>query len=392
MWKKFIRCCKQILPLMKNSLLPSLLLFLTLGIYFIAAPLNTHWLLLLHIGFLILSFICCLILLYANRNRPLFFIITITLGYCLLNYLKYYHGTIYNLSNDFYNLTFFMGLLILFFYFLPNRPFFCLDTVGFIAIIFLSLAIGEHLGRQNIGIDFSRFHYNNLGLQIFGLSLYLTILIIMLIHSSIKNDILTSALFFATIDITLALYLSDRPTPLALFFFSAIFTILCGIIHTLCYDRYKDSITGLNNGNAFIKAASSLPAKYGLGIICIDNYKQLAQIFRQSGINEIAAMISRKIKEIEPQAELYRCGSDEFIIIFNGAEKGETYTKTENLRRNIAASEFYLSHRKKPLKLTVSCSVADKKRSDIDVFGVFIRARKILQKTYKFTQNITSQA
>ena len=392
MWKKFTRCLKQILPLMKNSLLPAALLYLTFAVYFSAEQLDEHWLSLLHIGFFILSLSGCALLSYFNRNRPLFFIITVGICYCLINYLKFYHGTIYNLSPDYYNLVFFMGILLLFFYFLPDRPFFSIDTVHFLLIIFISLALGEHLSRTNIGIDFSQLICNGCGLQIFGLSLFLSVLIVMLIHSSIKNDILTTSLFFATIEIMLGLYLSDRPTPLALFFFGAMLTVFCGIIHALCYNRFKDGITGLSNGNSFIKDAPSLPAKYGLGIVCIDNYKHLAQVFKQTGINEIVAMVAQRIQDLEPQARVYRCGADEFILLLTGAEKGETFSKIDNLRRNIAASEFYLKGRKKVLKLTVSCSVADKKRSDLDVFAVFIRARKILQKTYKFTQNITSQA
>lgn len=377
---------------MKNSLLPATLLYLTFGFYFSAAPFDENWLSLLHVGFFILSISTCALLFYFNRNRPLFFIIILTIGYCLINYLKYYHGTIYNLSDDYFNLIFFSGILLLFFYFLPNRPFFSIDTLQFLLIIFIGLALGEHLSRNQIGIDFSPLICNGCGLQIFGLSLYLSILIIMLVHSSVKNDILTTGLFFATVEVMMGLYLSDRPTPLVLFFFSANLTVFCSLIHAICHDRYKDNISGLDNGNSFIKNAPSLPAKYGLGIICIDNYKHLAQVFKQSGINEIVTLIAQKICKTEPTAQVYRCGADEFIIIFTGAEKGETFTKVDNLRRNIAASEFYLRGRKKVLKLTVSCSVADKKRSDLDVFAVFVRARKILQKTYKFTQNITSQA
>ena len=134
--------------------------------------------------------------------------------------------------------------------------------------------------------------------------------------------------------------------------------------------------------------------KYGLkaAIVCIDDYKHLAQIFKKSGIDEIVVMIAKKICELEPDAHVYRCGADEFIVIFPAAEKGASFARVDNIRRTVAASEFLLSGRKKALKLTVSCSVADKKRSDADIFEVFMRARKILQKTYKFTQNITSQA
>ena len=89
---------------------------------------------------------------------------------------------------------------------------------------------------------------------------------------------------------------------------------------------------------------------------------------------------------------LFRCTPDEFVIIFPQAEKGTSYNRLDEIRRQIAASEFILPRIKKPVKLTVSCSIADKKRSDSNVSDVFIRAHRALQKTYKFTQNITSKA
>ena len=103
-------------------------------------------------------------------------------------------------------------------------------------------------------------------------------------------------------------------------------------------------------------------------------------------------MISKKITETEPEAMLYRCTPDEFVILFPNAEKGTSFNRLDEIRRRIAASEFMLNKVKRPLKITVSCSIADKKRSDGNVSDVFIRAHRILQKTYKFTQNITSQA
>lgn len=392
MWKKYVGYIKQILPLMKNSLLPALLLAATLICFLTAAPLPREWQHFFHIGFFVLCFAVGGILACFNRNRPLFFVLVMLIVYCLINYLKYSDGIIYNLSADYENLAFFSAAAFLFFYFLPNRPFFSRDTVNFILVVFATLAIGEQLGRHGIGIDFSHFTCNGCGLQIFALAVFLTVLSVMLVHSSIEDDILSTSLFFASISIMLGFYLSDRPTPLALFFFAAAAIIFSGLIHTLFYASRKDTVTGLDNGNTFIRISDSLPLKYGLGIVCIDDYKQLLQVFRRSGIHEIVRMVAGKIRELEPDAYVFRCGADEFIIIFPEAEKGTSFARVDHIRRSIAASEFYLSRRKKPLKLTVSCSVADKKRSDADVFAVFVRARKILQKAYKFTQNITSQA
>ena len=51
MWKKYAGYLKQILPLMKNSLLPVLLLGTALGLYFMLAPFSEKIQRFFHIGF-----------------------------------------------------------------------------------------------------------------------------------------------------------------------------------------------------------------------------------------------------------------------------------------------------------------------------------------------------
>jgi len=392
MLKKVAGYLKQIVPLMQNSLLPAFFLCVALIFYFSLEPFDKSVLQFFHLGFFAVNFITICLLVYFNQSRPLFYILVMMLSYMLINYLKYQHGIIYYLTPGYFNLAFFAVAGLLFFYFLPNRRLCNKETVGFILIILAAFSLGEQMGNQNISIDFSFSRCMGCGLQSFAFALFFTAVVIMMFNSSVTDEILTTALFFATVSIMLGFYFSLRPSSLVIFFFNAAFTVAAGTAHSIYYSRRKDIVTGLDNGNSFIAASPKFPLKYGLGIICIDDYKHLAQIFKKSVVNELLIMVSRKIREQEPESLLYRCGSDEFVIIFPQAEKGTSFTRLDEIRRSIAAAEFMLSSRKKPLKITVSCSIAEKKRSDADVFEVFIRARRILQKTYKFTQNITSKA
>jgi len=372
--------------------MPALLLGLALTAYLLFEPFHDQILAELHIGFFAVNIITIGFLVKYNQNRPLFFVLTLVLCHISINYFKHLHGVIYYTSPDYLNLTFLAASGFLFFYFLPNRPLSSKDTINFLIIIAAAMTLAELLNRHGISLDYSLFDYMPHGLQMTGFILFTLFIIIQLFHSSIKDEILTTTLLFATINIMLGFYFSNEPSAQTAFFLNASLTICYGTIRSIRYDIRKDVVTGLDNGNSFLKAAEKFPLKYGLGIICIDDYKHLAQIFKKSGINELAVMITQKIRQSEPEALLYRYRVDEFIIVFPQAEKGTSFERVDNIRRNIAAAEFILSGRKKPLKLTVSCSVADKKRSDANVLEVFYRAGNILQKTYKFTQNVTSKA
>lgn len=103
-------------------------------------------------------------------------------------------------------------------------------------------------------------------------------------------------------------------------------------------------------------------------------------------------MISRRIVAAETEAVIYRYGDDELVLIFKNEDKNAAYEQMEQIRRAVASAEFMLSKSKKPVKLTISGSVSEKKRSDANALEVLSRTRKALQKTSAFSFNVTSKA
>ena len=98
---------KQIVPLMQNSLIPALILYAALTVFpyrntrlirkRAALPASRLFMVMLRL---------CRHSDFFNHNRPLFFILVLMIAYMLINYLKYAHGIIYNLSVDYFNLCF----------------------------------------------------------------------------------------------------------------------------------------------------------------------------------------------------------------------------------------------------------------------------------------------
>lgn len=106
----------------------------------------------------------------------------------------------------------------------------------------------------------------------------------------------------------------------------------------------------------------------------------------------LTKMIVNKIQEADTGAAIYRYNDDEFILIFKNENKKQGREYLENIRRSIAGSEFMLG--RKPVKevITISAGISEKKRSDADAEVVLTRTREKVQKAYKFTQNLTSEA
>lgn len=135
----------------------------------------------------------------------------------------------------------------------------------------------------------------------------------------------------------------------------------------------------------------NFPLKYSLAVAKIDNYISLKNAFRRRGLNKLMKMIALRINAYETEATIYRYGEDELVIIFKNEDKNNAYNKMEQIRRSIASASFMMSNFKKPVKLTLTASVTEKKRSDATALETLARTYKALQETVKFSQNVTSK-
>ena len=114
-------------------------------------------------------------------------------------------------------------------------------------------------------------------------------------------------------------------------------------------------------------------------------------MFGARNVDVLTKLVMKKITQLSQDAEIYRYNDDEFILIFKNVDKKQCFEYLEDIRRSIAASEFVLKS-KQVVKITISAGVSEKKRSDADVEPVLMRTREAVQRTYKFTQNMTSKA
>lgn len=168
-------------------------------------------------------------------------------------------------------------------------------------------------------------------------------------------------------------------------------SIAVAVVQDIYYSTYRDVLTGLAGRNAFIINAKNFPLKYSVGIVCIDDYEKLGQVFGRMGQNALTKMIASRITETEFENQVYRYTPDEFVII----SKRKTKTKASTGWKNPPCRRLGRIYARPPQKADktdrILCGFR-KKRSDANSVEVLVRAHKALQKTYKFTQNVTSKA
>lgn len=331
-------------------------------------------------------------LLYFNRSKPVFYILITGLAYILINYLKNFYGNDYVASASYINLCFFLPLNLGIFYFLPNRKLLSRLNVYLLLALFAQFSLAEFLVRHEIKINLTipDAYFGNI--TALGFILFTLLAVIFIFKASEKGRILDYALFFATLNTALALIYSENATAVTLFFSLAALTLLIAIIEDIYYNTYKDVLTGLAGRYAFMINSARFPLKYSLGLIIIDDYDKLLNIFGRRDRDNLIRMIAGKITEHEAEENIYRYNEEEFIIIYKNENKNESFEHLEKIRRSVASAEFILNSRKKAVKMTISTCSSEKKRSDAGSMEVLFRARKVLQKANEFSHNISHKA
>ncbi len=377
---------EKYLPLIGNMLIPVVIFTAGLLSYLAYGGFDFATAQIYHRSFYILSLISLLILLNFNYGRPLFFMVAIAITYVVLNYLKNRFGTDAFSHVWMQNLKALVPWNLLLFYLYSKHRFISRRSLLMVIVLIVEYTIAEILGRYNIGLTIPHLQFNFLSCLGF-----LVLFFWSLVNAVKEGKLYDYAVFFSSLSVGSGLWFADNASGLALFFFIAQLLLVIYFIYTHIHNYYYDGQTSFYSRNSYLIQSKSFPLKYSLGIVSIDNYDKLLNLFGLSKLNIITGLIADVLQDLTPEDTIYRYAPDQFIILYKKLDKKEAFAELEKIRRTIAGLSFAVSERQKPLKLTVSCSVSEKKRSDASAVEVLMRADKAMRKTLKFSHNVTSQ-
>ena len=381
---------EKIIPLIGNMLLPAFLFACALLSFCLQGTFSNTATSVFHTGFYLLSFIGFLTLLYCNRGKPVFIFLLIALAYMLINFLKHLFGAEYTQSAAYISLATLMPLNLLILYFLPAKRFFNKINIWILLGIFAQFSLAELLARHQVALGTSIYSPNTLNLV--SLMIFIILLLTTLYNSAISGSIADYNYFFTSLSVCLAFYYSDSAYGLSIFCFCAVLISLSALAQIIYNETYKDTLTGLDSRNYYIIHSKNLPFKYCVGVISIDDYDKLGINFGRRIQNILTKLIARQIINLEKDENIYRYDDDKFVILYKNLDKNESFERLEIIRRAIVSAQFEFSTRHKPIKLTISAGVSEKKRSDANSFEVLARADKAMRKIRAFSHNVTSKA
>lgn len=103
---------------------------------------------------------------------------------------------------------------------------------------------------------------------------------------------------------------------------------------------YHDELTGLPSRRAFNDAMLRLQEPYSIAVIDIDHFKRFNDTHGHDTGDEVLRLVASKLAAVTGGGQAYRCGGEEFTILFPGKTTPEVAGHLQQLRLRIQAAEF----------------------------------------------------
>ena len=105
---------------------------------------------------------------------------------------------------------------------------------------------------------------------------------------------------------------------------------------------YHDELTTLPSRRAFNDALLRLQHPYSIAVIDIDHFKRFNDTYGHDTGDQVLRLVAAGLSRVTGGGQAYRCGGEEFNILFPGKTTTDVVDHLEKLRAAIESSEFRL--------------------------------------------------
>lgn len=116
--------------------------------------------------------------------------------------------------------------------------------------------------------------------------------------------------------------------------------LAASLIETSYVLAYHDELTGIRGRRAFNEALLSLDQQYAIAIVDIDHFKKFNDTYGHDIGDQVLCMVARRISKVDGDGQVFRCGGEEFAIVFRAMSAKEAFEHLDALREVIEKSSF----------------------------------------------------
>ncbi|MGA9303975.1 MAG: GGDEF domain-containing protein, partial [Candidatus Sulfotelmatobacter sp.] len=151
-----------------------------------------------------------------------------------------------------------------------------------------------------------------------------------------------SGLLWALAGCFLSLYFGGVGRIPTAYFATAAFILAGAVVETSYLLAYHDELTTLPSRRAFHDALLRLQPPYSIAMVDIDHFKRCNDMYGHDTGDQVLRMVASRLARVSGGGQAYRCGGEEFAILFPGKGTAEIMEHLEKLRAEIEASSLRL--------------------------------------------------
>jgi diguanylate cyclase (GGDEF)-like protein len=121
---------------------------------------------------------------------------------------------------------------------------------------------------------------------------------------------------------------------------TAALILLTSVIETSYLMAYHDELTGVPARRAFNEALLGLASPYAIAVVDIDHFKNFNDTYGHETGDHVLRLVAAQLSRVGGGGKAYRCGGEEFSIIFAGCSVDDSVPHLESLRQLIESSPF----------------------------------------------------
>ena len=166
--------------------------------------------------------------------------------------------------------------------------------------------------------------------------------VVLLIRYLLFRKPTESGLLWALTASFLALHFGGVGRIATAYFAAAGFILAAAVVETSYLLAYHDELTALRSRRAFNEALLLLVPPYSIAMVDIDHFKRCNDTYGHDIGDQVLRMVASRLARVGGGGQAYRCGGEEFAIVFPGKTTFEVLDYLEELRAAIASSVLRL--------------------------------------------------
>jgi len=166
--------------------------------------------------------------------------------------------------------------------------------------------------------------------------------IFLLVRSALTRKPGDSALLWSLAAYFLALQSAGSARISTLYSATAACILAVSIIENSYLLAYHDELTTLPSRRAFNDALLRLQQLYSIAMVDIDHFKRFNDTYGHDTGDQVLRLVAASLARVTGGGQAYRCGGEEFAILFPGRATADVLDHLEQLRATIEASEFQM--------------------------------------------------